>query len=104
MSKLSLVGVIYGIFLLAGGFFGLKAGSKVSLIMGIVSGLAALTGAHFVGINFALGARILLGVSGVLSIVFLKRLLETHKMMPSGMLLIVSVGVLLFVASQLFKK
>lgn len=104
MSTLSLVGLIYGIFLVIGGFIGWKSGSKVSLIMGISSGLFALTGAHFVGSNFTLGARILLIVSGLLSGIFLKRLFKTKKMMPSGMLFIVSIGVLLFVASQILRK
>ena len=94
---------IYGFLLLAGGFIGYKkAGSKMSLYMGIVSGLLIFVGAYLTTNMSVEPQRSLRGfmltavVSGILVIVFIKRLLKTKKFMPLGMLIIVSVLVFIF--------
>ena len=80
----------YGLFLFLGAFFGWKAGSKISLIMGLVSGILVFAGLYLTGLNPKMGFLLLTVIGGGLSIVFLKRLMATGKMMPSGMLLTVS--------------
>ena len=94
---------IYGILLIAGGFMGLKAGSKVSLIMGSISGIATLL-ALYTTANPAIGYRFVAIISGILCVVFILRLLETHKFMPSGMLLLLSLAALIISLCQFFKK
>ncbi len=86
----------YALFLLAGAYFGWKAGSKISLIAGIVSGILVFLGIFLMSSNLHLGYTVVAAVSLLLTIVFLIRYLKTRAMMPSGMLLIVSVLVFIF--------
>lgn len=94
----------YGLFLLLGGYFGAKAGSKVSLIMGLVSGLLVFVGAYLTMNNPRNGFLFLSAVGGVLTVTFLIRLVKTQKMMPSGMLLVVTAIFLAYCVMQLTKK
>lgn len=98
-----LVLIVYGAFLILGGFMGFKAGSKVSLIMGLVSGALILLSAYLVSGQPIVGFSMATVVSGFLSITFLMRFIKTQKIMPSGMLLAVSVLVLCFCISSYFK-
>ncbi len=82
----------YGVFLFLGAFMGLKAGSRVSLIMGIVVSLIVGVGVYLTESDPIQGFQILTGVSGLLALVFAIRLLKTRKFMPAGMLLIVSLA------------
>lgn len=104
MSRLQLVGLVYGILMIAGAYFGWKAGSKISLIMGLVSGALVLLFVWMAGNNVAVGSWGLAAVSAVLTLTFVLRFMETKKFMPSGMLLAVSLVVLIFTLSQIFKK
>lgn len=89
--------VAYSIFLLAGGFIGWsKAGSKISLIMGVVSSGLVFIGLYLISVN-AKTAYLLLTLTGfILSAVFIMRLMKTQKFMPSGMLLTLSILFLIF--------
>ncbi|MEM8807152.1 MAG: TMEM14 family protein [Cyanobacteria bacterium P01_G01_bin.38] len=82
--------LIYGVLSIVGGIIGYRqAGSKVSLISGIVSGLLLL-------LAVVLMARWLaIVVSLVLVIVFVTRLLKTKKFMPAGLMVIVGVATLM---------
>ena len=95
MSLKIIVMLGYAIFLLVGAIFGLKAGSKVSLYMGLASSAIAASGIFIYQQNSVLGNVIFIVLTGLLSIVFLIRVLKTKKMLPSGMLLSVSVLMLL---------
>ena len=94
----------YGLFLFLGGFFGWKAGSKVSLIMGAVSGLLVFVGLYLTTINPRLGFIVLTGIGGSLSLVFLKRLIDTAKFMPGGMLLIISAAFFVYCLMRVLKQ
>ena len=80
----------YAFLLLSGAYFGLKVGSKISLVMGLVSGCLVLVG--LLSLNYApqLGQGLIMCLSGLLSFVFIKRLLATGKFMPAGLLLVAS--------------
>ena len=94
--------VIYGALMFLGGVFGfVKAGSKVSLIMGIISGILIFAGVALLGPAHTTGRAVLTFTSFVLSGVFAIRLLKTRKFMPSGMLLVLSL-IASFLAVQLF--
>ncbi len=101
MSTLKIVLWIYGILMLGGGVMGyVKAQSKPSLIMGIISGILIFVGVYLLGSNIKAGMMLVTTVSSLLTIVFLMRLLKTHAFMPAGMLLLLSAGVLIFCISQ----
>ncbi len=94
--------VIYGVLMLLGGIFGfVKAGSKASLIVGIISGILIFAGVALLGSAYTAGRAILTFTSFILSGVFGIRLFKTRKFMPSGMLLILSL-VASFLAARLF--
>lgn len=95
--------IIYGVLMLLGGIFGfVKAGSKVSLIMGIASGILIFAGIALLGQGqYPAGRAVLAFTSFVLSGVFAVRSLKTRKFMPSGMLLALSL-VASFLAVRLF--
>ncbi|OGX06134.1 MAG: hypothetical protein A2Z88_04400 [Omnitrophica WOR_2 bacterium GWA2_47_8] len=94
----------YGLFLLSGAYFGWKAGSRVSLIMGIVSGILIFAGLYVMtAVNMKSGFWMLSIVSGFLAGVFLMRLLKTHQFMPSGMLLAISLIFLIFCLMRVSK-
>jgi len=84
MSAIKIYMIVFAIFMIAGGYMGFKkANSKMSLIMGLVSGILIL-------LNLS-NYLILSIISIVLALTFTKRFLDTKKFMPSGMLLILSV-------------
>ena len=84
----------YAILLFVGGFMGLKAGSKISLIMGFFSAVVVGAGVYLSGSNPLSGFCLVALMSFVLTVMFAKRFLKTKKFMPSGMLLLASLIVL----------
>ena len=83
---------VFGLLLILGGYFGWKAGSQVSLIMGLASGIIVLIAVCITRSNPQLGFSILIAVSSLLSVVFLSRWAKTKKIMPSGMLFLMSLA------------
>jgi uncharacterized membrane protein (UPF0136 family) len=76
-----------------GGVMGyLKARSKPSLIMGLVFGLAIVACglAYGRGVQPARGVALVMAL--VLLLVFVIRFLKTRRMMPAGMMMILSVA------------
>lgn len=94
--------IIYGALMLLGGIFGfVKAGSKASLVMGIISGILIFAGVALLGPAYTTGRAVITFTSFILSGVFGIRLVKTRKFMPAGMLLVLSL-VASFLAVQLF--
>jgi uncharacterized membrane protein (UPF0136 family) len=95
--------IVYGVIVLAGGVMGFRmAGSRASLMMGAASGLMlAVSGALVLRGNIG-GGYWGLGVTLALILVFGRRYLNTMKMMPSGIMLAVSVIVAAILYAQLF--
>lgn len=82
---------VYSVLMLGGGFMGYKkAKSTASLVMGIISAVAIGAGVFCTFSNAVLGYLIIAVMSSVLTVTFLIRFLKTKKMMPAGMLLILS--------------
>ena len=93
---MNMILVVYMLLLVVGGIVGFKkAGSKVSLIMGFVSGLCVGIGIFVGGFNFVLGRWIVILTVIFLMFVFVIRLYKTKKFMPSGVILIMSLVVLI---------
>ena len=104
MSLSKIVFWAYGLLMILGGFMGAKAGSKVSLIMGVISGSIVLIALYLMNNNPNLGNGIILGTTGLLCVVFVMRLLKTQKMMPSGGLLLLSLIAFVFSLMYFLKK
>ncbi len=84
--------LVYATIVFAGGLIGyLKAGSKPSLIAGVVSALVLASSAWLFG-NEVHGLYVAGGVAGLLTVVFLIRFLKTRSFMPSGMMLALSLA------------
>ncbi len=84
--------LIYGILSIVGGIIGYRqAGSQVSLISGIISGLLLLVGAYLLFGGASGGPTISGLVSLLLVIVFVVRLVKTSKFMPAGLMIIAGV-------------
>jgi uncharacterized membrane protein (UPF0136 family) len=79
--------LVYGILAIIGGIIGYKqAGSKVSLLSGIVSGLLLIVAAFAQFQGQTWGFTLAVVVTGVLVIVFVSRLVKTQKLMPAGLM------------------
>lgn len=80
----------YALFLIAGAFMGKRAGSKMSLYMGLGSGILVLAGYAVSLQNAVAGYTFLTAVSAALFVVFAVRLVKTRKFMPAGALFLVN--------------
>ena len=80
-----LVVLAYAILMGLGGWYGFKkSGSKPSLVAGVLS-FAVLLVSWWQDLMW-----VAVGASALLSLVFFRRVSKTRKLMPSGLLLIVS--------------
>jgi uncharacterized membrane protein (UPF0136 family) len=83
--------LLYATIVFAGGLIGyLKAGSKPSLIAGVVSAALLAGSAWMSWGNEVRALLIAAGIAALLSVVFLMRFLKTRSFMPAGMMLLVS--------------
>ena len=94
--------LVYALILLAGAFMGLKAGSKISLIMGMTSSVIMFIAFYIGQSNGRLGFILAALMSGFLTFTFAQRYFMTHKIMPSGMLGLLSLVVLMICLIQIF--
>ena len=94
--------VIYGFLMFSGAWKGYKAGSTISLIMGVLSGILIFACIIAAQKGYSGAYTFLFIYIAFLTGMFLSRLLKTKKFMPSGMLLLLSLialvacGVLIF--------
>lgn len=86
----AIVLMVYGLILIAGGLMGAKAGSKVSLAAGSISGIFVFIGLWMAAKDSSLGYGFLSALTVLLSVMFLVRWIKTKKLMPSGILLMLS--------------
>ncbi|MDJ0511254.1 MAG: TMEM14 family protein [Crocosphaera sp.] len=87
--------LVYGILLLIGGIIGyVTAKSKPSLISGVVSGLLLLVTSFLQLQQIALAFILARIVTILLTVVFAIRFWKTKKLMPAGIMLVVSVAIL----------
>lgn len=88
--------LLYGLLSMVGGIMGYRqAGSKVSLISGLISGLLLLIGAGLMYQGNPVGLRLAQVITGILVIVFLSRLLKTRKFMPAGLMITAGIATLI---------
>jgi uncharacterized membrane protein (UPF0136 family) len=97
--------IIFGILTIAGGIVGyVKAGSMASIIAGSISGLLLLLAAWLMPEHQAAGLVIALLVSLLLAAQFIPKFFRTFKMMPAGLMSILSaLGIIVAIATWLRK-
>jgi uncharacterized membrane protein (UPF0136 family) len=84
--------IIFGILTIAGGVVGyVKAGSVASIIAGSIAGVLLLVAAFLLPEHRATGLATALIVSLLLAAQFIPRFLQTGRIMPAGMMSILSV-------------
>ena len=94
---------VYGILLIVGGVMGFaKAGSMVSMIAGGISGIVSLIALWISTSNPAQGLLVGALLALLLTGVFINRFMSTRKLMPAGLVFILSlaVGILLIMVRQ----
>lgn len=99
MDLNSIAAIAYGILSVVGGIIGYaQAGSKPSLIAGVVSGIVLVVGgiAHQDGTRWGLPLAMI--VAGILVVVFAVRLWKTRKFMPAGLMLAAGLVALIIMA------
>jgi uncharacterized membrane protein (UPF0136 family) len=104
MSLISALFIVYGIILIGGGAIGYaKAGSKASLISGIVTGLLALLVAL---VKISPKMDLLLGaiLAFAVAMVFMMRYSKTKKAMPAIPMIVISEAIAIFSLITLLKK
>lgn len=85
--------MIYGLFTIVGGVIGfIKAGSVVSLVAGLASGLAIITSTLAYIRGQMIGFFLLVGISLILGGWFFNGYLATGKVMPQLLMVVLSVG------------
>jgi uncharacterized membrane protein (UPF0136 family) len=97
--------IIFGILTIAGGIVGyVKAGSVVSIIAGSVSGILLLLAVWLLPDHQAAGLIVGLVVSLLLAGQFVPKFFKTYKVMPAGLMSVLSViGIVVAIAAWLRK-
>ena len=84
--------IIFGVLTIAGGIVGyLKAGSVASIIAGSITGILLLVGAFLLPEHRAIGLATVFIMSLLLAAQFAPKFIRTGKVMPAGMMAILSV-------------
>jgi|SRR5256885_4856401 len=84
--------VIFGILTVVGGVVGyIKAGSVASIIAGSITGVLLLVAAFLLPEHRAIGLATALIVSLLLAAQFVPKFLKTGRMMPAGLMSVLSV-------------
>lgn len=93
--------ILYGVLAIVGGIIGYrKAGSKISLFSGVISGLLLIISGLVVLQGKTWGLTLGATVVGILVIVFAFRLVKTRKIMPAGLMTVLGLLVLLLMLNQ----
>ncbi len=84
--------ILFGVLTIAGGIVGyVKAGSVASIIAGSITGVLLLVAAFLLRQHRAVGLATALVISLLLAVQFVPKFLQTGRVMPAGMMSILSV-------------
>ena len=97
--------IIFGLLTIVGGVMGyVKAGSTASIIAGGISGVALIAAAFLLPGNVAVGLIIAGIVSVLLAGRFIPNFMQTGKVMPAGLMSVLSViGVIVAIVAWIKK-
>ena len=94
MQTTAIIVWVYGALVLAGGAMGwAKAKSKPSLISGVVFGAALISLGYRIYQGHASDVQVAAVIAGLLAIIMGVRFAKTKKLMPAGLVAILSVAV-----------
>lgn len=95
MKPTGLITLTYALLVFLGGIFGyIKAGSTASLIMGVAFAVALSTSAFAMFNEKKIGFTMAIVTTSILTAFFLYRFVITYKLMPAGLMCLVSLIVL----------
>lgn len=96
---------VFGILTIAGGIIGyVKAGSVISIVAGVVTGILLMVAGYLLPEYRQLGLGLGLFTSLLLAIQFIPRVLRTRRLVPAGVMSVLSlVGIVFAVAVWLGK-
>jgi uncharacterized membrane protein (UPF0136 family) len=105
MDATSIYFLIFGALTIVGGVVGyVKAGSLPSIIAGAITGVLLLVAGWIFPTNRTAGLVIALVVSVLLAVQFVPKLVRTGKMMPAGLMSVLSViGIVVAIVAWLKK-
>ncbi len=97
--------ILFGLLTIAGGVVGyVKAGSTASLIAGFITGVLLLVAAFLLPEHRAVGLATALVISLLLAAQFVPKFLQTGRVMPAGMMSILSaIGIIAAIAAWIKK-
>ncbi len=97
--------IVFGILTIVGGVIGyVKAGSTASIIAGAISGIALIVAAYLLPGNIAMGLILAGVVSVALAGKFIPDFMKTGKVMPAGLMAVLSViGVIMAIVTWIKK-
>jgi uncharacterized membrane protein (UPF0136 family) len=97
--------IVFGLLTIVGGIIGyVKAGSAASIIAGAISGIALLVAAFLLPGNAAAGLVIAGIVSLLLAGRFIPNFMQTGKVMPAGLMAVLSaIGVVVAIVAWIKK-
>ncbi|HEV3394286.1 MAG TPA: TMEM14 family protein [Chthoniobacterales bacterium] len=105
MDATAIYFLVFGALTIIGGVIGyVKAGSMASIIAGAISGILLLIAGWILPNNRTIGLAIAFVVSLLLATQFVPKLIRTGKVMPAGLMSILSViGIVVAIAAWLKK-
>jgi uncharacterized membrane protein (UPF0136 family) len=97
--------IVFGVLTIAGGTVGyVKAGSVASIIAGSIAGVLLLVAALLLSTHRTIGLATALVVSVLLAAQFLPKFLRTGRVMPAGMMSILSaIGIIAIIVAWVKK-
>lgn len=105
MKNTAIIMFVYALLILIGGWMGYaKAGSSASLISGIGFSLALSFCSLWIAQGKALAFYIALVLIFLLDTFFTFRFAKTHQFLPAGLMSLLSLGMLIFIALKVKKN
>ncbi|MBA3962658.1 MAG: TMEM14 family protein [Chthoniobacterales bacterium] len=97
LSPAKIYFLVFGLLTIAGGVLGyVKAGSTASLIAGSISGVLLLVAAFLLPAHLVVGLTIAIVVSFLLAGRFVPAFFKTGKLMPNGIMALLSIVGIVF--------
>lgn len=105
LSPTKIYFIVFGVLTIVGGVVGyFKAGSVISIIAGSITGILLLVSAWLLPEHLAVGLTIALFTSALLFAQFVPKFFRTGKVMPAGLMSILSaVGIVVAVLAWVRK-
>ena len=97
--------LVFGVLTIAGGIIGyVKAGSVVSVIAGAITGVLLLVAGWMLPQHRELGLILGLFISAILAAQFIPRVFRTKRLVPAGVMSVLSViGIIIAIAAWIAK-